>query len=85
MTPLNAMNTVTLSESFEVRIPQEVREALHLVPGDQLRIIRFEGHVELVPVRPMREYRGFLRGMDATIDREDASCLAAAHRRIRHA
>jgi hypothetical protein len=27
--------------------------------------------VDLVPVRPMREYRGFLRGMDTTIDRED--------------
>jgi hypothetical protein len=25
----------------------------------------------LPPVRPMREYRGFLCGMDTTIDRED--------------
>jgi len=69
------MSTVTLSDNFDVRIPDEVREALHLVPGDQLRVVTFEGRVELVPVRPMREYRGLLRGMDSTINREDEDRL----------
>lgn len=65
------METVTLSPKFQVVIPQSIREALQLRPGEKLRVMRYAGRVEFIPVRPMQQMRGFLRGMDTTIERED--------------
>jgi AbrB family looped-hinge helix DNA binding protein len=65
------MSTVTLSPKFQVVIPQEVREALKLQPGQKFHVMPYGDHVELIPVRPMRQMRGFLRGIDTTIERED--------------
>lgn len=65
------MNTVTLSPKFQVVIPLAIREALHLTAGEKLRVLRYGDRVEFIPVRPVRQMRGFLRGMDTTIDREE--------------
>jgi AbrB family looped-hinge helix DNA binding protein len=65
------MDTVTLSPKFQVVIPQAIREALQLKAGEKLRVLRYANRVELIPVRPIQEMRGFLRGMDTTIERED--------------
>ena len=65
------MSMVTLSPSFEVLIPQDVREALHLSAGEQLRVVPYDGRVELIPVRPIRTMRGFLRGMNTNIERDE--------------
>ena len=64
------MDTVTLSSEFQVVIPQAIREALHLTVGEQLRVLRYGDRVEFIPVRPMQQMRGFLRGMDTTLERE---------------
>lgn len=64
------METVTLSPKFQVVIPQTVRKALGLAGGDKLRVISYADRVEFIPVRPMKQMRGFLRGMDTTIVRE---------------
>ena len=55
------METVTLSPKFQVVIPQSVREALQLKPGEKLRVIRYGNRVEFIPVRSAREMRGSLR------------------------
>lgn len=65
------MSTVTLSATFQVTIPEEVREALNLTAGEQLHVLPYAGRVEFIPVRPIEQMRGFLRGMDVAIDRED--------------
>lgn len=65
------MSTVILSDKFEVVIPQDVREALHLEAGETLRVSLFEGRVELIPVRPIQSMRGFLRGMNTDIERDE--------------
>ena len=65
------MDTVTLSPQFQVVIPQAIREALHLMPGEKFRVLRYSDRVEFIPVRPIQQMRGFLRGMDTTIERED--------------
>jgi len=61
---------VTVSPKFQIVIPQEVREALSLQPGEKLEVFQHDNRIELIPVRPIREMRGFLRGMDTTIERE---------------
>ena len=64
------METVTLSPKFQVVIPRTVREALGLRGGEKLRVISYADRVEFIPVRPMKQMRGFLRGMDTMILRE---------------
>lgn len=64
------MSAVTVSPTFQVVIPREIREALKLVPGQKVQAFEYDGRVELVPVRPAKSLRGFLRGLDTTVPRE---------------
>ncbi len=64
------MNAVTLSPKYQVVIPREVRERMGLRPGEKLQVISFDDRIELVPLRPMKTVKGFLRGLDATFVRE---------------
>lgn len=65
------MDTVTLSPKFQVVIPRAIREAMNLTAGEKFWVLRYADRVEFIPVRPIQEMRGFLRGMDTTIERED--------------
>lgn len=64
------MQTVTVSPKFQVVIPKEMRESLKLVPGQKVQALLYENRIELIPVRPIKKMRGFLKGIDTTIDRE---------------
>jgi AbrB family looped-hinge helix DNA binding protein len=64
------MDTVTVSPKYQVVIPLAVREELRLQPGEKLRVLRYQDRVEMIPVRPLKSLRGFLKGMDTTIERE---------------
>ena len=64
------MDTVTLSSEFQVVIPKAIREAMHLTAGEEFRVLQYADRVELIPVRLVQEMRGFLRGMDTTIERD---------------
>lgn len=64
------MRPVTISAKFQILIPREVRESLGLRPGQQLQVIAHEGRLELIPVRPVKELRGVLRGIDTNVERE---------------
>lgn len=61
---------VTLSTKYQVVIPREIRQALGLRPGQKIEAIRYRDRIELVPVKPMAETRGFLRGIDTDVPRE---------------
>lgn len=65
------MDIVTLSSKYQVIIPLAIREALHLTAGEKLRVLRYADRVEFIPIRPIQQMRGFLRGMDTSIDREN--------------
>ena len=65
------MNTVTISPKFQVVIPKAIRESLGLHPGQKVQAIQYGDRVELVPLVPIRQMRGFLRGIDTEIPRED--------------
>ena len=64
------MDTVTLSPKYQVVIPLGVRQLLGLTPGEKLHVISWAGRVELVPARKMKSLRGYLKGMDTTLERE---------------
>ena len=64
------MITVTLSPKFQVVIPQQIREALHLKAGQKMQMINFEGQVVMVPLRAIKEMRGVFKGMNTDFVRE---------------
>jgi len=64
------MSPVTISPKFQVVIPKHIREQLGLKPGQKVEALVYEGRIELVPLRPVSEMRGFLKGMDSEVDRE---------------
>ena len=64
------MDVATVSPKFQVVIPLRVRRALGLRPGQKVQVIPYEGRIELIPIRPLRQARGFLRGIATSIERE---------------
>jgi AbrB family looped-hinge helix DNA binding protein len=64
------MGTVKLSSKYQVVIPSDVRESLHLVPGQMMQVIAYGNRIELLPTRDITEMRGFLKGIDTTVARE---------------
>lgn len=64
------METVTISPKFQVVIPKGIRDKLKLRPGQKVQAILYQDRIELVPVRPVREMKGFLRGIDTDVPRE---------------
>ena len=65
------MHAVTLSPKFQVVIPLPVRRGMGLRPGQRIQVMEYEGRIELIPDRDIAELRGFLKGIDTTIDREE--------------
>ena len=64
------MHEVTVSTKYQVVIPKRVRDELGIRPGQKIRVIPYLGRIELVPVRDIKEARGFLAGIDTTVERD---------------
>ena len=64
------MTTVTISPKYQVVIPKEIRDRLQLAPGHKVQAIAYENRIELIPVRPISEMRGFLTGIDTEVERD---------------
>jgi AbrB family looped-hinge helix DNA binding protein len=64
------MTIVTVSPKYQVVIPKEVRQNLKLKPGQKLQVLQIGERLEFIPIRNIKDSRGFLKGIDTTIDRE---------------
>ena len=65
------MLAVTVSPKFQIVIPKEIRESMGIVSGQKVQITSYQGRIEVIPLKPMEEMRGFLQGIDATVLREE--------------
>ena len=65
------MQTVTVSPKYQVVITKDVREAMRLRPGQKLKVIGYDGRIELIPDRNISELKGFLKGINTEFIRED--------------
>jgi AbrB family looped-hinge helix DNA binding protein len=63
------MNKVTISPKYQVVIPQAIRKSLGLQPGQKVQAILYENRIELIPIKPIQSMRGFLKGIDTSIER----------------
>ena len=52
------MSVVTVSPKYQIVIPKDVREKLGIRPGQKVEAFAVGNRVELVPVQPMRTFRG---------------------------
>lgn len=64
------MATTTISSKFQVVIPKEVRDKLHLAPRQRLLVVEKGGVITLVPEVPLKSLKGGLKGMATTGVRE---------------
>ena len=64
------MVAVTVSPKFQVVIPKEIRRKLGLLPGQKVQVVVYGDRIELIPVRPAKRMRGFLKGIDTRVPRE---------------
>ena len=65
------VETVTISPKYQVVIPKDIRNRLKLIPGQKVQAILYEDRIELIPVRPIKKMRGFLKGIDTEVPREE--------------
>jgi AbrB family looped-hinge helix DNA binding protein len=65
------MATTTISPKYQVVIPKDVREKLHLKSGQKMTVVTKGGVVYLIPEKPVESFKGFLKGMDTKDIRED--------------
>ena len=64
------MDIVTVSPKYQVVIPRRIRKEMDIRPGQKIQVIRYGERIEFIPVRPIQEARGFLKGIDTRIERE---------------
>ena len=64
------MATITISTKFQIVIPKEVREKLHLSPQQRLQVVEKGGIITLVPEVPLKSLKGALKGMSKSDIRE---------------
>ena len=65
------MDAVTVSPKYQVVIPQKVREQMHVKPGQKMHVIAYDNMVVFIPVRPIKEARGSLKGINTDVERDE--------------
>ena len=56
------MTYTSVSPKYQVVIPKEVRERIHLKPGQKMIVYERGGIVHLIPQVPLKKLRGALKG-----------------------
>jgi len=52
----------TLSPKYQILIPRTLRRAMNLKPGQKFMLLQSGRSIRVVPVRPIHELRGVLKG-----------------------
>jgi len=65
------MPVVTVPPKFQVVIPKEVRESMGIVSGQKIQMLTYCNRIELIPIKPMSKLKGFLKGIDTEVTRDN--------------
>ena len=65
------MEIVKISSKYQLVIPGKIRKKMGIKPGELLKVIVYNGRIELIPLKPIQELNGFLKGIDTEIDRNE--------------
>ncbi len=64
------MTAVTVSPKFQVVIPKDVRESMGIFSGQKIQVLTYKNRIELIPIKPMKKLKGFLKGIDTDVERD---------------
>jgi AbrB family looped-hinge helix DNA binding protein len=64
------MITVTVSPKFQIVIPKPIRDKMKIKAGQKFQMIQYGDRIEFLPVRKVKEMKGFLRGIDTSVHRD---------------
>ncbi len=62
------MTRTCVSSKFQVVIPKEVREKLHVKPGQKFVVLEKGGIIHLIPEIPLKNLRGIFKGRGIGLD-----------------
>ncbi len=65
------MTTTKISPKYQIVIPKEIRKKYNFKSGEEVVVLPYEGRIEIVKEKDIKSMRGFLKGMDTKIIRED--------------
>lgn len=64
------METAIISRKYQVVIPQRIRKAMRLAPGQKVQMLLCGDRIELIPEKSIQEMRGFLKGISTDVEQE---------------
>ena len=64
------MPAVTVSPKYQVVIPKEVRESMGIFSGQKIQVLTYQNRIELIPIKPMKKMKGFLKGIETEVRRD---------------
>jgi AbrB family looped-hinge helix DNA binding protein len=64
------MTAVTVSPKYQVVIPKEIRESMGIFSGQKIQVLNYQNRIELIPLKPMKALKGFLKGIDTEVSRD---------------
>ncbi len=65
------MTAVTVSPKYQVVIPKEIRESMGIISGQKIQMLTYRNRIELIPVKPMKQMKGFLKGIKTDVKRDN--------------
>ncbi len=60
------MTTITVSSKYQIVLPREAREALHIKPGTRLQVTQHKGGLKLMREPSLDEIRARLKDLSWT-------------------
>jgi AbrB family looped-hinge helix DNA binding protein len=64
------MNIAKIKKNYQVLLPKEIIDSLSIFPGQKIQIFEYDKRIEIIPVKDIREMRGFIKGIDTKVIRE---------------
>ena len=65
------MDTATISRRYQVVIPQRIRKAMRLAPGQKMQVILYGNRIEMIPEKDICDMRGFIKGINTEFERDE--------------
>ncbi|MDQ1265377.1 MAG: hypothetical protein QG635_527 [Bacteroidota bacterium] len=65
------MAYITISPDYTLEIPSEIIRQMNVNPGKKYQVIKLDDMLEIVPYYEIEELRGFLKGIDTNIERDE--------------
>jgi bifunctional DNA-binding transcriptional regulator/antitoxin component of YhaV-PrlF toxin-antitoxin module len=60
-----------VSSKYQIIIPQKIIESRRIASVQKIQAIIYRNRIEIIPIKPIAQMRGFLKGIDTETLREN--------------